>query len=158
MRTYIQTTWNNADTNDYSGRQQHFKPNGAANIHAYAQEESPKKAKKVKAPDFRTKEEIAEDRLDAKRVQFEKAFEEGIIDFDRYNALLTEWEKARNHLDKRMGIVQDSKEIESKPSRPSIMFSIERATSSFASRHPFSFTIASILFGCGILNIIGYDA
>jgi len=64
MRSYIATSWNNADTNDYSGRQQHFKPNGAANILAYAQEEAPKKTKKVKAPDFRTLEQKREDFLD----------------------------------------------------------------------------------------------
>lgn len=156
MRTYISTTWNNADTNDYSGRQQHFKPNGAANIGAYAQEESPKKAKKVKAPDYRTLEQKREDYLDSKRTQFEKAFENGEISFEQYESLLTEWEKARSRLDRRMGIVQDCKEA--KPFSKSIMPIIEDAAKSFCARHPFAFTVISALFGCGILNIIGYGA
>lgn len=155
-RTYISTTWNNSDKFGYSGVQQHFKPNGAANPKAYEEKPVEKKAKKLKAPDLRSSAEKAEDRLDARRIQFEKAFEEGVIDFERYNMLLTEWEIARDKLDKKMGIVNESKEIE--PSSPSIIPMIEDAAKSFCARNPFAFTVASILFGCGILNIVGFGA
>lgn len=157
MRNYIQTTWNNADTNDYSGHKQHFKTNGAANIGAYADQEPIKKAKKVKAPDYRTLDQKREDFLDRKRVQFEGAFENGEISFEQYEALLTEWEKARSRLDKRMGIVEDSKEVEPKSSR-STLRSIERAASSFASRHPFATLVGVIVLGSMILNVLGFGA
>lgn len=157
MRTYINTTWNNADTNDYSGGQQHFKPNGAANIGAYADHEPAKKGKKVKAPDYRTLEQKREDFLDRKRVGFEKAFENGEIGFEQYEALLTEWEKARARLDRRMGIAEQPKEIQSKPSH-SILPSIERAASSFASRHPFATLVGVIVLGSMVMNIFGYGA
>lgn len=155
-RTFVNVTWSDA-SEVYDGAQQmnHFLKSGRANIRLYEDKPVEKKAKTVKSVDFRTKEEVAEDRLDAKRIKFEKAFEEGTIDFDRYNALLTEWEKARARLDRRMNILEEYKEVPSKPSSSQIMSIIEDTAKSFCSRHPFAFTVASILFGCGILNIAG---
>lgn len=152
-RTFVAASWLNADQNDYSGKQQSHMVGRMANLAAYA--EPVKKPKKAKAPDYRTLAQKREDYLDHKRVQFEKAFENGEISFEQYEALLTEWEKARSRLDRRMNIVEDSKEVESKPSLPSIIPMIEDAAKSFCARHPFAFTVASILFGCGILNILG---
>lgn len=155
MRTFVAASWLNADENDYSGKQQSHMVGRMANLAAYADEEPVNKAKKVKALDFRSSNERAEDRLDARRSQFEKAFEQGLIDFDRYNMLLTEWEVARGKLDKKMGIAEDSKEVSPKPSRSSIIPIIEDAAKSFCTRHPFAFTVASVLFGCAVLNITG---
>lgn len=157
-RNYVVQNWNDAAAG-YCGYQvDHFSKSGAANPKAYEEKPVEKKTKKVKKPDFRTKEQVREDFLDRKRVQFEKAFEDGEISFEQYEALLTEWEKARSRLNKRMGIVEEYKEIESKPCRLSIMPIIEDAAKSFCARHPFAFTVASILFGCAILNIIGTGA
>lgn len=156
MRSYIATSWNNADTNDYSGRQQHFKPNGAANILAYAQEEAPKKTKKVKAPDFRTLEQKREDFLDKKRVAFEAAFENGEITFEQYDLLLTEWTKSRARLDRRMGIVEQVTNETTPVAKRSIINALENSANSFRVNHPFSFTVVGCLFGCGLLNIVGF--
>lgn len=159
MRTYIQTTWNNADTNDYSGRQQHFKSNGAANIGAYAQEESRKKAKKVREPDFRLTSEKTIDRLEKHRADLDAAFESGNLTFERYEILLNEWEakmeRAWARHEKATGIVEDSKEVEPKPSR-SILPSIERAASTFASHHPFATLVGVIVLGSMIMNVFGF--
>lgn len=152
MRTFVAASWLNADENDYSGKQQSHMVGRMANLAAYADDEPAKKAKKVKAPDYRTLEQKLEDFLDRKRVQFEKAFENGEISFEQYEALLTEWEKARSRLDRRMGIVE-----ESKPSR-SILPSIERAASTFASRHPFATLVGVIVLGSMIMNVFGYGA
>lgn len=157
MRNYIATSWNNADTNDYSGRQQHFKPNGAANILSYA-EEAPKKTKKVKKPDLRTKEQAFEDRLDKKRVAFEAAFENGEITFEQYDLLLTEWTKSRARLDRRMGVVEEVTNEATLVAKRSIINALENAAKDFAAKHPFGFTVAACLAGCGFLNIFGFGA
>lgn len=160
MRTYVQTTWNDADKFAYNGAQQHFKPNGAANPKAYEEKpvEKATKAKKVKAPDYRTLDQKREDTLDRKRVQFEKAFEEGTISFDQYEALLTEWEKAMCRLEKRMGVVKDEDVAnEASPvAKRSIINTLENAANSFRANHPFVFTVVGCLFGCGILNFVGF--
>lgn len=162
-RTYIQTTWNDSDKFGYSGVQQHFKPNGAANPKAYEEKPVEKKAKKVREPDFRLTSEKTIDRLEKHRVDLDAAFESGKLTFERYEILLNEWEvkmeRAWARHDKATSAaVKDSKEVESKPSLPSIMPMIEDAAKSFCARHPFAFTVSSVLFGCGILNIIGYGA
>lgn len=167
MRTYINTTWNNADTNDYSGRQQHFKANGAANIHAYAQEDSPKKIKKAREPDFRLTSEKTIDRLEKHRAELEAAFESGKLSFERYELLLSEWEtkmdRAWKRHEKASGIVQESTTVV-KPSaipkavRPSILPVIERAAVSFSSRHPFATLVTVIVLGSMVMNIFGFGA
>jgi len=159
MRQFINVSWNNSSAN-YDGSQQinHFKANGAANILAYAQEEAPKKTKKVKAPDYRTLDQKREDTLDKKRVQFEKAFEEGTISFNQYEALLTEWEKSMARLEKRMGLVKDE-EVTKEPTavaKRSILNTLENAANSFRANHPFAFTVVGCLFGCGLLNLVGF--
>lgn len=157
-RNYVVQNWNDAAAG-YCGYQvDHFSKSGAANPKAYKEKPVEKKTKKVKKPDFRTKEQVREDFLDRKRIQFEKAFESGEIGFEQYEALLTEWEKARSRLDKRMGIAEDSKEVESKPSRPSVLPIIERKASTFASRHPFATLVGVIVLGSMIMNVFGYGA
>lgn len=156
-RTYVNCSWSNADTNDYSGRQQPHMIGDKANTKAYAEPEPVKKTKKVKTPDFRTLDQKREDTLDKKRVQFEKAFEEGTISFDQYEALLTEWEKSMTLLEKRMGLVKDEAVIDPTPvAKRSIINALENAANSFRANHPFMFTVSSILFGCGLLNLVGF--
>lgn len=155
-RTYVQTTWNDADKFAYNGAQQHFKPNGAANPKAYEEKPVEKKNNKVKAPDYRTLDQKREDTLDRKRVQFEKAFENGEISFDQYNLLLTEWEKAMSRLEKRMGVVKEEPSSTTPSTKPSIMNTVEDAAKGFAARHPFTFLVASIMVGAGVLNIFGF--
>jgi len=157
-RTYVQTTWNDADKFAYNGAQQHFKPNGAANPKAYEEKPVEKKAKKVKAPDYRTSDQKREDTLDKKRVAFEKAFENGDITFDQYNLLLTEWEKAMSRLEKRMGITKEESTSPTSSTKPSIMNAVEDAAKGFAARHPFAFLVTSIMVGAGVLNIFGFCA
>lgn len=157
MRTFVAASWLNADENDYSGKQQSHMVGRMANLAAYADDEPVKKAKKVKAPDYRTLEQKREDFLDRKRVQFEKAFENGEIGFEQYEALLTEWEKSRSRLDKRMGIVEESKDVESKPSH-SILPRIERVASTFASCHPFATLVGVIVLGSMVMNVFGFGA
>lgn len=156
-RQYVVQNWSNAAAESYTGYQvnKHFRKNGSAAIENYADTEPAKKAKKVKAPDYRTLEQKREDFLDRKRLQFEKAFENGEISFEQYEALLTEWEKARSRLDRRMGIVEQSKEVESKPSH-SILPRIERAASTFAGRHPFATLVGVIVLGSMIMNVFGF--
>lgn len=160
MRSYIATTWNNADTNDYSGRQQHFKSNGAANILAYA-EEAPKKAKKAKKPDFRLTSEKTIDRLEKHRADLEAAFESGELSFERYDVLLREWEDKMNRAwrchEKATGKSFDEETNgPSLATKPSFTNTIEDCARGFAARHPFMFTVGSIIFGCGLLNIVGF--
>jgi len=157
-RTYIQTSWNDADKFAYNGAQQHFKPNGAANPKAYEEKpvEKATKTKKVKAPDYRTLDQKREDSLDKKRVQFEKAFEEGTISFDQYEALLTEWTKSRARLDRRMGIVEEVTNDLTPIAKSSIINALENAANSFRVNHPSAFTIVGCLFGCGLLNLVGF--
>lgn len=159
MRQFINVSWNNSSA-VYDGSQQmgHFRKNGSAAIENYADDEPLKKAKKVKAPDFRTSVERSEDRLDARRVAFEKAFEQGKIDFDRYNILLTEWEASRAKLDKKMGFTKQQPTPATTSTKPSVINAVEDAAKGFCERHPFMFTVASILFGCGVLNLVGFGA
>lgn len=159
MRQFINVSWNNSST-VYDGSQQmnHFRKNGSAAIEAYGDPEPVKKVKKVKAPDFRSSVERSEDRLDARRVVFEKAFEEGKIDFDRYNMLLTEWEASRAKLDKKMGLVKDE-DVSNEPTpfaKTPMINHIEDCAKSFAARHPFAFLVTSIMVGAGILNVFGF--
>ena len=156
-RSFVAASWLNADENDYSGKQQSHMVGRMANISAYADVEE-KPAKKVKKVDLRTNNQRFEDRLDARRVAFEKAFENSEISFEQYDLLLSEWEKSMARLEKRMGIVEEFNEVESKPSRPSIMPSIERAASSFASHHPFATLVGVIVLGSMIMNFFGYGA
>ena len=86
MRTFVAASWLNADENDYSGKQQSHMVGRMANPAAYADDEPPKKSKKVKALDYRTLEQKREDFLDRKRVQFEKAFENDEIGFEQYRS------------------------------------------------------------------------
>jgi len=158
MRTFVAASWLNADENDYSGKQQSHMVGRMANLAAYADEESVKKVKKVKSPDFRSSNERAEDRLDARRSQFEKAFEGGLIDFERYNMLLTEWEASRAKLDKKMGFTKQQPTPATTSTKPSVINAVEDAAKGFCERHPFMFTVASILFGCGVLNLVGFGA
>lgn len=162
-RQFILQNWSNAAADSYSGYQvnKHFRKNGAAAIENYGEPEV-KKVKKVKKPDFRLTSERTIDRLEKHRADLDAAFESGKLTFERYETLLNEWEakmeRAWKHHDKATGAFEESKEVEPNPSRPSIMPIIEDAAKSFCARHPFAFTVASVLFGCGILNIIGYDA
>lgn len=159
MRQFINVSWNNSSA-VYDGSQQmnHFRANGSAAIENYADPEPVKKTKKVKAPDFRTLEQKREDFLDKKRVAFEKAFEEGTISFDQYEALLTEWEKSMARLEKRMGVVKDEDVTNEPPpvAKPSIINALENAANSFRVNHPFAFTVVGCLFGCGLLNLVGF--
>lgn len=162
MRTFVAASWLNADENDYSGRQQSHMVGRMANLSAYSEVEE-KPAKKVKKPDLRTLDQKREDFLDRKRVQFEAAFESGEIDFNQYDALLTEWEKARARLDKRMGLVEESTtavepETIPKASHPSIMPAIERAAVSFSARHPFATLVTVIVLGSMVMDVIGFGA
>lgn len=160
-RTYIQTTWNNSDKFGYSGVQQHFTKNGGANTKAYADPEPVKKIKKVREPDFRLTSEKTIDRLEKHRADLDAAFESGKLTFDRYEVLLNEWEakmeRAWTRHDKATGAIEESKEVESKPSH-SILPSIERAASTFASRHPFATLVGVIVLGSMILNLFGFGA
>jgi len=99
-----------------------------------------------------------EDALDRKRVQFEKAFEQGSITFEQYNLLLTEWEKSMARLEKRMGIVKEEPTSPTSSTKPSIMNAAEDAAKGFAARHPFGFLVASIMVGAGVLNVLGFGA
>lgn len=155
-RTYVNCYWSNADTNDYSGRQQPHMIGDKANTKAYADPEPVKKAKKVKAPDYRTLDQKREDTLDKKRVAFSKAFEEGCITFEQYNLLLTEWEKSMARLEKRMGITKEEPTSPTPSTKPSIMNAVEDAAKGFAAKHPFMFLVASIMVGAGVLNIFGF--
>ena len=159
-RTYVNCSWNNADQNDYSGRQQPHMIGNKANLRAYEEKPLEKKAKKVREPDFRLTSERTIDRLEKHRADLDAAFEAGKLTFERYEILLNEWEakmeRAWKRNDKATGSVEESKEVEPNPSRPSIMPIIEDAAKSFCARHPFAFTVASVLFGCGILNIVGF--
>lgn len=159
MRQFINVSWNNSSA-VYDGSQQinHFKPNGAANILAYAQEDAPNKTKKVKALDYRTLEQKHEDFLDRKRVQFEKAFENGEISFQQYDLLLTEWTKSRARLYRRMGIVDEVANEPNPSTKPSIINHIEDCAKSFCERHPFAFFVGSIMVGASILNVFGFGA
>lgn len=157
MRQLINISWNNSSA-VYDGSQQmnHFKPNGAANILAYAQENAPKKTKKVKAPDYRTLDQKREDTLDKKRVAFEKAFEEGSITFKQYNLLLTEWEKAMARLEKRMGLTKEEPISPNAVTKSSIINHIEDCAKGFEARYPFAFLVGSIMVGASILNVFGF--
>lgn len=159
-RTYISTTWNDSDKFGYSGVQQHFKPNGAANPKAY-EEKVEKKAKKVREPDFRLTSEKTIDRLEKHRLDLDAAFESGKLTFERYEILLNEWEakmeRAWARHEKATGIVEDSKEVEPKPSR-SILPSIERVASTFASHHPFATLVGVIVLGAMVMNVFGFGA
>ena len=157
-RTFVAASWLNADENDYSGKQQSHMVGRMANLAAYADPEPVKKAKKVKAPDFRSSVERSEDRLDASRAVFEKAFAEGKIDFDRYNILLTEWEVSRTKLDKKMGIVKEESTSTTASTKPSIMNAVEDSVKGFEANHPFMFLVVSIMVGAGILNVFGFGA
>lgn len=161
MRQFINVSWNNSSA-VYDGSQQmnHFRKNGSAAIENYADVEPVKKTKKVKAPDFRTLDQKREDILDKKRVQFEKAFEEGTISFDQYEALLTEWTKSRARLDRRMGLVKDE-EVTTEPTsiaKSSMINALENAANSFRANHPFAFTVVGCLFGCVLLNLVGFGS
>lgn len=159
-RQYVVQEWSNAAAESYTGYQvnKHFRKNGSAAIENYADPEPVKKANKVKAPDFRSSVERSEDRLDARRVAFERAFEEGKIDFDRYNILLTEWEVSRAKLDKKMGLVKEESTSPTPSTKSSIINHIEDCAKGFAARHPFCFLVGSIMVGASILNVFGFGA
>lgn len=157
MRTFVAASWLNADQNDYSGRQQSHMIGNMANLAAYADVEE-KPAKKVKKPDLRTKNQCFEDRLDARRVAFEAAFENGEISFEQYDLLLTEWTKSRARLDRRMGIISEEVNEPTPVAKTPIINHIEDCAKSFAARHPFAFLVASIMVGADILNVFGFGA
>ena len=157
-RQYVVQEWSNAAADSYTGYQvnRHFRKNGSAAIENYADEEAPKKVKKVKKPDLRTKEQAFEDRLDKKRVAFEKAFENGEISFEQYDLLLTEWTKSRARLDHRMGIIEKATNETTPVAKRSTINALENAANSFRVNHPFAFTVVGCLFGCGLLNLVGF--
>lgn len=161
-RTFVAASWLNADENDYSGKQQSHMVGRMANLAAYSESERFNKAKKVREPDFRLTSERTIDRLEKHRADLDAAFESGKLSFERYGILLNEWEgkmsRAWKRHEKATGEV--SQEVEqAAPIKPSIasdlINSVEGAAKSFATHHPFIFTVASILFGCAILNIAG---
>lgn len=163
MRTFVTASWLNADENDYSGRQQSHMVGNMANLAAYADPEPVKKAKKVKAPDFRLTSEKTIDRLEKHRADLEAAFESGQLSFERYDVLLREWEAKMDRAWKRheKATGESFEEVANEPNiitKPSIINHIEDSAKGFAAKHSFAFLVGSIMVGASILNVFGFGA
>jgi len=55
-----------------------------------------------------------------------------------------------------MGIVEQVTNETTPVAKRSIINALENSANSFRVNHPFSFTVVGCLFGCGLLNIVGF--
>lgn len=85
MRNFINTSWNNADSFDYTGRQQshsHFLNNGQANTKAYG--DDVKKENKRPIASRIIPSQAALNRCDEQEKELRETYENGEIDLEEY--------------------------------------------------------------------------
>lgn len=104
MRNFINTSWNNADSFDYTGRQQahsHFLNNGQANTALFADEEKPKRKPKDLMYRVLPSQQTIE-RLEAMKEELEREFDNGTRSLEEYSLLSVALDKKLDRAFKAM--------------------------------------------------------